>query len=266
MTGRFDIDTDDGPSRCWRDRPIVVCDPSRFNRRLTVDILRHAGASKVTPADTPATARWFLGQSRDPLLVAGWNAEAGLGEGPDLIRALRLSDRNRRAPAVIVTGRSGLFDIERVRDSGADALALRPVAPKTLAERLAEIAARPRRFVETARFSGPDRRADRPMRGDFKRGADVAAGLVAPVEAARNEARSIVFESLRRRDPMAARVGRSLERYLGAVTTLDDRASEIVDLHRATLAKLSDARGADTAHKLDVIAGLERIVERRAAA
>ena len=254
--------------RPWRERAVIVCDPARFTRRLTVEILRAAGAERVTAAETPEAARWFVKQSRDAVLIADWRAadEEPAGSGPDLVRALRRGDRPQRTPSLVITSRRALIDVEQVRDAGADAMALRPVSPAGLAERLTEITERPRPFVTTARFAGPDRRATRPMRGDFKRDRDVADGHVSPVGAAVNQARAIIFESLRRNDPLSARVGKSLERFLEGREGIDARAREIITLHRGALAQLSDLKGDALENRMDVVAGLERIVARRIAA
>ncbi|MGJ3232938.1 MAG: response regulator [Oceanicaulis sp.] len=259
--------TDRVDLRSWKERVVVVCDPVRFTRRLTVDILRNAGAERVTAAETPEAARWFVKEARDAVLVAGWREKDDLpGCGPELVRALRRDPKPRRTPSLILTERRALIDVEQVRDSGADALALRPVSPAGLAERLTEITERPRPFVKTVRFAGPDRRAKRPMRGEFKRDRDVADGHVTPVAAALNQARAIIFESLRRQDPLSARVGRSLERFLDGREAVDPAAREIIDLHRGALAQLADLRRESLELRLDVVAGLERIVARRAAA
>lgn len=255
-------------SRPWRERALVVCDPVRFTRRLTVDILRSAGAVNITAAETPQAARWFMKNARDPVLVASWRegAEDDGASGPALVRALRREAVPSRTPSLVLTSRRALIDVETVRDSGADALALRPVSPTGLAERLTEITERPRAFVTTARFSGPDRRAARAMRGEFKRDRDVADGHVTPIAAALNQARAIIFESLRRNDPLSARVGKSLERFVQGRSELDTAAREIIALHRGALAQLADLRHETLELRLDVVAGLERIVARRTAA
>ncbi|MEQ8405540.1 MAG: hypothetical protein RKE49_10615 [Oceanicaulis sp.] len=264
----FEGGADRPQTRSWRDRVVVVCDPVRFTRRLTVEILRTSGAARVTAAETPEAARWFVKQARDPILIADWrdNCDAAPGFGPELVRALRREGGRKRTPSLVVTARRSLIDVEQVRDCGADALALRPVSPANLAERLTEISERPRPFVTTARFTGPDRRAARPMRGDFKRDRDVADGLVTPVAAAVNQARAIIFESLKRRDPLSARIGKSLERFLDGREAIDAQAREIIALHRGALAQLSDLKRESLELRLDVVAGLERIVARRAAA
>ena len=247
---------------------MIVCDPVRFTRRLTVEILRAAGAERVTAAETPEAARWFINQAHDPVLLADWReaAQETPGGGPDLVRAVRRDEARAHTPSLVITGRRALIDMEHMRDCGTDALALRPVSPARLAERLTEITERPRSLIATARFSGPDRRADRPLRGDYKRDRDVADGQVSAAGAALNQARAIIFESLRRKDPLSARVGKSLERFLEGRDGIDAEARQIITLHRGALAQLSDLRREALEMRMDVVAGLERIVARRSAA
>ncbi len=246
----------------WRDRLIVVCDPSSFTRRLTIDMLRMAGAKRVSASEQSTGALWAMKQARDPILIAdGRDADAA-----SAVRKLRRAQgHHREAPAVLITGAVIAADVQRARDHGVSAIAARPLAPQTLFQRLDEVTNRPRRFIHTESFSGPDRRTGRPAMGDFKRRADVDAGLVTPLQAAKAEARAVIFERLRLNDPLAARVGRSLERFLDGQHELTGRGEEIVALHRATLGKLADQdHDADEA-RLEIVAGLERLVLRRAA-
>jgi len=256
-----------GRARDWRERPLIVLDAVRFTRHLTLDMLRHAGATRVQPASHPKAAAWLMRETRDPILVTDWRND--FASGPGLIRSLRRSDGpERAAPALMLCDRRRLDDIETARDSGVSAIALRPMPIQAFIDRLSEITARPRRFIQSTRFTGPDRRAPRRLdeARDYKRGADVEAGLTTELNAARAQARTIIFEKLRRNDPLAARVGRSLERYLSDVDAIDPRAAEVIELHRATLGRLDDHRGADMTVRLDIVASLERLVERRAAA
>jgi len=246
----------------WRERPIVVCDPSDFNRRMTIDLLRYAGASRIIATEHKASAWYALKQSRNPILIAdGRDAEMST-----LVRRLRRApDARKQAPAILISGAVKQADVRRARDIGVDAVAVRPLAPQTLFDRLNEVTARPRAFIDAPRFSGPDRRTGRPAHGEYKRHADVEAGRVTALDAARAEARAVIFERLRMNDPLAARVGRSMERFLAQQSALTDHAGEIIALHRATLGKLVDEGDGATETRMEIVAGLERLVSRRAA-
>lgn len=254
-------------SRDWRERAVIVCDPVRFTRNLTLDLLRQAGACRVRGADNPNAAAWLMRETGNAVLIADWRQD--FDTGPGLIRSLRRgTGANRSAPALLLSDPRGATQIEDARDAGANVVALRPMAAQGFIDRLGEITANPRPFVSNARFTGPDRRAARPVGsdGDPKRQADVDAGLTTALDAARAEARAIIFEKLRRNDPLAARVGRSLERFLLNTDVINTRAGEIIALHRATLGKLDDHHSAEANVRLEIVAGLERLVERRTAA
>ncbi|MCR9130818.1 MAG: hypothetical protein NXI12_15020 [Alphaproteobacteria bacterium] len=254
-------------TRDWRERPLIVLDAVRFTRNLTLDMLRHAGARRLNTASNAKAASWMVRESRDAILIADWRDS--FQTGPGLIRSLRRgSGPERHVPALVLSDRRGVVEIEDARDAGVSAIAVRPIPTQAFIDRLGEITTHPRRFIETARFSGPDRRTPRPRTHDpdYKRGADVVAGRTTELDAARAQARAIIFEKLRRNDPLAARVGRSMERFLSAMDRIDEKSAEIIELHRMTLGKLDDHRGAEMNVRLDIVAGLERLVERRTAA
>jgi CheY-like chemotaxis protein len=246
----------------WRERPIVVCDPNEFNRRMTVDLLRYAGATRIVAAEHSSSAWYALKNARNPILIAdGRNEDMGA-----LVRRLRRAPgAQKHAPAILIAGAVQQADVSRARDIGVNAIAARPLAPQTLFDRLNEVSVRPRQFIDTPRFSGPDRRTGRPARGEYKRQADIEAGLVTPLDAARAEARAVIFDRLRFNDPLAARVGRSLERFLAQQSAVTDHAGEIITLHRATLGKLLDVGQGSMETRMDIVMGLERLVTRRAA-
>lgn len=255
----------DGPAfepTPWRARPIVVCDPVGFTRRLTIDVLRLAGAERITASETLDGAYWMLRQARDPLLVMDWRED-----GPDaaeLVRRVRRTEgRISETPALLLSTRRALSDIENARDSGASVVALRPVSPNDVVSRLDEITQRPRPFVRVDNYSGPDRRFRPDVAGEFKRDADVAAGLTTPLRAAQAQARSIVFQMLRRNDPLSARVGRSMERFLSTVRNWTRTEREIVSLHRAALGRLRDLQAQPEQIRLEVVEELEGLVRRR---
>lgn len=258
----LESDAEPAAPKPWRERPIIICDPVQFSRRLTIDVLRMAGAERITATETADAAIWMMRQARDPLLVADWRADGY--DAAELVRRVRReTGAIRTAPSLVLSTRRALGDIENARDSGVSVVALRPISPKEVIDRLDQITNKPRPFVKVANYQGPDRRT-RPDNADaFKRDADVAAGRTTPLRAAQAQARSIIFQMLRRGDPLAARVGRSMERYLSGVSDWTSRSREIVDLHRATLGQLRDLQAQPDDARLEVVVELEGLVRRR---
>lgn len=251
----------------WQDRPILIVDPSNFLRRLIADVLRHAGADRVhTFADKDEGLSAATTFAR-PIIISDWSDQTS--PGPGLTRALRRKNLPVRRAPVIALGNSGqMREIERARDAGVNAFILRPVAPATLFSRLEETTARPRPYVETEGFAGPDRRtrASGEARIAWKRGVDIESGLATPLEAALAQADAMAEAMMRQGDMIAARVGRSLRQYLETVRDVGPRETEIITLHRSALRRLQEFENAPDAHRNELVNGLEEITARRLAA
>jgi DNA-binding response OmpR family regulator len=61
----------------------------------------------------------------------------------------------------MITAHTELRRIETARDAGITEALLKPVTPRNLYDRIVQIIERPRRFVKTPEFAGPDRRRRR---------------------------------------------------------------------------------------------------------
>lgn len=250
----------------WRERLVIICDPFSFTRQLMRDILRHAGARAVETTQSPDDALSALAVGNQATLLMDWqdNSVAGL----QAIRQLRHSPKHaRQTPIMVVSARNRFNDVASARDAGANEYLLKPISPNRLIARLDQIQDKPRAFILTEGFTGPDRRRRRPRAlpgQSYKRDQDIEAGLTDPLKAAMAQADSMSFEMLRRGDPIAARVGRSLRYFLERVDQIDPEAQAIIGLHRATLNRIRDLYEARAKDRLDVIHGLEKIVGRHA--
>jgi CheY-like chemotaxis protein len=64
-------------------------------------------------------------------------------------------------PIILITAHTEIQRIELARDAGITEILCKPVTPVNLYQRIVEIIERPRRFVKTPEFLGPDRRRRR---------------------------------------------------------------------------------------------------------
>ncbi|HAC59422.1 MAG TPA: hypothetical protein DCF73_13860 [Rhodobiaceae bacterium] len=75
-------------------------------------------------------------------------------------------------PIIMVSGHTDIASVERARDIGISEFLSKPISARGLYERLIQVLDRPRQFVETPTYRGPDRRRrDRPFEGEDRRGA-----------------------------------------------------------------------------------------------
>lgn len=66
-------------------------------------------------------------------------------------------------PIIMITAHTELRRIETARDAGITEALLKPITPRNLYDRIVQIIERPRRFVKTPEFAGPDRRRRRAI-------------------------------------------------------------------------------------------------------
>jgi two-component system, chemotaxis family, chemotaxis protein CheY len=84
----------------------------------------------------------------------------GPGDGLWLVRAIRASPHQATAmmPIIVLTAHSTELMVARARDAGATEFVTKPFSVKSLVSRLDEAIFRPRPFIRTADYFGPDRR------------------------------------------------------------------------------------------------------------
>lgn len=77
-------------------------------------------------------------------------------------------------PIIVMTGHSERNYVERARDAGANEFLCKPLTAQNLYQRIVAVVERPRSFVRTKTFFGPDRRrrANTKYQGQERRQAD----------------------------------------------------------------------------------------------
>ena len=252
----------------WDGRPTLVLNANSFMRTLLVNVLREAGVRDIILESHASRAIHALHECAPAVVVADWTDQ----NDPDedrvrLLQRIRTAEGSdcRDTPVILLSPPRPRSDIERARDAGASEYLVTPLAPITMINRLKSLQNDPRDFVEASRFVGPDRRR-RPRRErgpSFKRMADVEAGLTNPMAAARSAAQALALETRRSGDPLAIRVGRSLQRFIAMQDSYTAVEEEVAEMHRAALAQLARMAGDGDPLRDAVVSGLEQIVEKR---
>lgn len=246
----------------------LLLESNGFLRNMLIGLLRDAGANEVMLAKRGDTVIEQISERTPSVIIADWHTHDDPNEDRlKLVRAIRETENAafRATPIVFISPPRSRREIEQARDAGVSEFLVTPIAPITLQDRLRSLDARPRPFVDVARFTGPDRRR-RPRRAHgpaYKRTADVEAELTTPMAAARAAAVALVNETQLTGDRLAMRVGRSLQRFLTMVSDYTESEAEVVEMHRAALAQL--VRMAEDGNPLrePVVTGLEQVVAKR---
>lgn len=252
----------------WRTESPLVLERSAFMRSILTSLLRDAGAADVMAAPNQEMALQAMHDFPPSVLIMDWPAEdESAGDRIRFIRRIRETERApyRDVPIILVTHPRTRREVEIARDVGATEFLVTPLAPTVLRQRLQSLEEKPRNFVDASRYRGPCRRR-RPRREDgpaYKRVADVSQGLTTPIQAARAAALSLAQETVLSGDKLAIRVGRSLQHFIATIEDYTASDAEVVDMHRAALAKL--VRMAEMGNPLrePVVKGLEEVVELR---
>ena len=160
------------------DLKVLVCDGSRHMRSLLLGILLGFGIRRTREASDGSEALEIL--STWPADIILTELEMRPLDGIEFIRLLRKSEQSqgRFVPIVVLTAWSEKRNVMAARDAGVNEFLAKPVTPQALLMRLNEVILRPRPFIKTKTYFGPDRRRrpERPI-GDKERRTKLVAAL-----------------------------------------------------------------------------------------
>ncbi|WP_339742709.1 response regulator [uncultured Maricaulis sp.] len=255
-------------TRDWGRQPALVLHSNSFMRNLVIGLLRDAGVRDILVATQAGAALRLMQESAPALVVADWSDHSDATEDRvKLLQRIRTSGHSeyRDTPIILLSSPRSRPEIERARDAGASEFLITPLAPITMINRLKSMRAQPRTFIEASRFTGPDRRRrPRPKMGpSLKRVVDVETGRTTSMAAARSAAVALAHETKLTGDPLAIRVGRSLQRFIASLSSYTPVEAEVVEMHRAALAQLVRMAEAGNPLRDPVVSGLEQIVTQR---
>ena len=137
---------------------ILIVDDNQHMRGILRELLRAAGVNDIKEASDPVEAFDYMkSSSRDLLLV---DLAMPLIDGVEFIKMIRTNEDspNHFLPIIMITGHSERSRVNAARDAGVNEFLVKPVTAKGLMERLSLIVNRPRNFVKSKHYFGPDRR------------------------------------------------------------------------------------------------------------
>lgn len=138
---------------------ILVIDGSAFARNLVHGILNVFQCKDVREAASGGDALEMLRNNLAPDMIITDYLLPDM-EGTQLIRKIRAGKNvpDPFVPIIMLTSFSERNKVEAARDAGANEVLIKPFSAEGLRRHIAAIAKNPRPFIETAGFTGPDRR------------------------------------------------------------------------------------------------------------
>jgi two-component system, chemotaxis family, chemotaxis protein CheY len=166
---------------------VLIIEDKEHMRALLRRLLSHIGVRTMHEAPDGAAALEMLRDLECDLILSDM-AMAPM-DGLEFARKVRSAKTGTTPPSVPIIMISGFTErakVEAARDAGVTEFLAKPVTPAILISRISEILERPRAFVRSGGYSGPDRR--RRQSGNYagrgKRAADApgARGHLTPTE------------------------------------------------------------------------------------
>ena len=137
---------------------ILIVDDNQHMRGILKELLRAAGVNDIKEASDPLEAFEYMKSSLVDLLLV--DLAMPLMDGVEFTRMVRTNENspNHFLPIIMITGHSERSRVNAARDAGVNEFLVKPVTAKGLMERLSLIVNRPRNFVKSKQYFGPDRR------------------------------------------------------------------------------------------------------------
>ncbi len=149
-----------------RHLKILLLDDNRFMLQLFRRILSALGIKDVEDVMDAEEAYEALKHFKPDIVLCDWHMASV--DGLQFVRKVRTApdSPNTFLPIIMVTSFSEPDLIHKARDAGVTEFLVKPVSARSVYLRIAEVIERPRPFIRSGKYFGPDRR--RGKRREFK--------------------------------------------------------------------------------------------------
>lgn len=153
---------------------ILVIDEMPPMLKIVKSVLTVFGIGTVFTAENGEDAYEIVRKEDPDLVITDWIS--GSMTAMDFVQKIRRDEGvpNPYVPIIMMTGYSSRLRVEKARDIGATEFLVKPFSAQDLYTRVSNIIEKPRQFVDTGDFFGPDRRrrVGENYSGPMKRGED----------------------------------------------------------------------------------------------
>lgn len=146
---------------------MLVVEDTQPMLKLLVSVLEALGIRNVQTANNGEAAYKAFLQNNHDIVLSDWQMSPV--DGIALTRLIRkdIQSPNKMVPVVLITGYSAWSRVEEARDAGVTEFLVKPFTANDLAKRIAHVINKPRDFIETQDFFGPDRRRRSPQAAGY---------------------------------------------------------------------------------------------------
>lgn len=156
----------------------MVIDDNAFMLQVATAVLNALGIRKIDIFKSGKVALADLKSSQPDIILVNWGWASN--DGLAFTRAVRRLDKPNLAmtPIIMMSAHSGAAKVEEARDSGITEFLAKPIAATSLYLRIEEIIMRPRAFIKSPGYIGPDRHRHSGKRyeGELRRQGDPVGG------------------------------------------------------------------------------------------
>ena len=137
---------------------VLIVEDNQHMRVLLRSLLNSLSIREICEAGSGAMALELLKEKKCDLVLTDLAMKPM--DGLQFTRELRQSERsaNPFIPIIMISGHTEKHRVEAARDAGITEFLAKPITPSSLYSRIAEIVERPRAFVRSDNYFGPDRR------------------------------------------------------------------------------------------------------------
>jgi CheY-like chemotaxis protein len=184
---------------------VLVADDHSVTARLISDVLRAAGVGQVETAGDGLKARETLRMWNPDLIFTDWNMP--VMDGLELTRSIRRAAvtpdgvvPNPKVPIIMLTATRSARDVEIARRAGVNEFVIKPFTPASVISRIQLVLTRPREFIVSEKYIGPDRRrrTEISYSGPMRRAIDPAEVIDKLERQSTRETIGVELEALRR--------------------------------------------------------------------
>ena len=158
----------------------LVIDDNAHMRRILRTLLHGFGAREVYEAEDGAAGLESFTHYIPDIIITDWAMP--IFDGLELTQMVRQpgANSNPYVSIIMLTGHSEKKRVMSARDAGVTEFLAKPITAQNLIARITEVVERPRAFVRSQTYFGPDRRrrATENYVGPFRRTADREADMV----------------------------------------------------------------------------------------